>query len=116
MIRHRYPLLSAAGSVEGSAVPVASLEDLTAMKLQAIATRGAARDFWDLHALLGHRGIPLASALDEFSRRYPTDDLGHVVRSLVYFGDADAAPLPRGLDAVHWAQIRSDLERWVEAL
>lgn len=59
-----------------SALPVASLDDVRAMPLHAIATRGAARDFWDLHAMLLHRGVPLTRALDEFSRRYPTDDLG----------------------------------------
>jgi hypothetical protein len=82
IIRHRYPLLERAEHLPPARVPVASLADLTAMKLQAISTRGAARDFWDLHALLAHRGVALTAALAEHQRRYTVDHLGHVVRSL----------------------------------
>jgi predicted nucleotidyltransferase component of viral defense system len=100
-------------AVESSGVAVAGLADLTAMKLQAISTRGAARDFWDLHELLRQRSITLAQALEEFRRRYVADDVGHVVRSLAYFGDADAEPLPVGLDSETWRGVCADFERWV---
>ncbi len=116
VIRHPYPLLKPAVRGTNSTVPIASTTDLTAMKLQAIATRGAARDFWDLHQLLRLRGVTLVQALSDFSQRYPTADVGHVVRSLAYFGDAASAPLPSGLDATHWAAIRHDFEAWVRAL
>ena len=86
---------------------------LLAMKVHAIASRGAARDFWDLHTLIRGRGIELADAIAEHSKRYPREDPGHVLRSLAYFGDADGAPLPRDLDEATWAQIRDDFERWV---
>ncbi len=49
----------------------------------------------------------------EHSKRYPRGDPGHVLRSLAYFGDADASPLPRGLDGETWAAIRHDFETWV---
>jgi hypothetical protein len=114
IIRHRYPLLARAEQVDG--VPIASLEDLTAMKLQAIATRGAARDFWDLHALLERRSISLADALDDFVRRYSIDEVGQVLRILAYFGDAESAPLPAGLDRERWEAIRQDFERWARAM
>ncbi|MEI8256146.1 MAG: nucleotidyl transferase AbiEii/AbiGii toxin family protein [Deltaproteobacteria bacterium] len=116
IIRHPYPLLQPAALGSQSTIPIASAADLTAMKLQAIATRGAARDFWDLHGLLGIRRISLAQALSDFGLRYPTADVGHVVRSLVYFGDAAAAPLPAGLDPAHWAEIQRAFEAWVRAL
>lgn len=116
IIRHRYPLIAEAEDLPGSSLRVASPADLTAMKLHAIASRGAARDFWDLHELITRRGISLRDALDEHSLRYPQEDAGHVLRSLAYFGDAEAAPLPAGLDATRWQSIRHDLERWVRAL
>lgn len=83
---------------------VASLEDLACMKLSAIASRGMARDFWDLHALLAHgvAGGSLEAALDLYRTKYAADDVGHVIRSLVYFGEADGAPLPSGLSAPEW--------------
>jgi hypothetical protein len=98
------------------AVAVASAEDLTAMKLSAIAGRGAAKDFWDLHELLAFRGIELAQAIAELERKLRAQDPGSVVRSLAYFGDADAEPLPLGLQAGHWARIKADFRRWTAEL
>jgi hypothetical protein len=88
------------------------------MKLSAIASRGLARDFWDLHVLLagGVADGDLVRAFDLFERKFATDDIGHVVRSLVYFADADAAPLPRGLDPSRWAEIKCEFEQWVQDL
>ncbi len=79
------------------------------MKLSAIASRGLARDFWDLELLLKHgaAGGSLSEALERYRRKFAADDVGHVVRSLAYFGDADAAPLPPGLDTARWASIKS---------
>ena len=39
-----------------------------------------------------------------------------MIRSLVYFGDAQAQPLPEGLDAEGWDAIRRDFEHWVGEL
>lgn len=116
IIRHAYPLLTPAEELRSVPVRVASAADLTAMKLHAIASRGAARDFWDLHALLSLRTVTLSEALDEHARRYPSEDRGHVIRSLAYFGDAESAPLPAGLDEKDWKAIRAAFERWVPHL
>jgi hypothetical protein len=116
VIRHRYPLLAAPDRMEGVAIGVASPADLTAMKLQAIGTRGAARDFWDLAELLRLRGVSLREAVKEFRQRYPSDDPGHIVRSLAYFGDAESEPLPVGLDATRWKEIRHEIESQVKSL
>ncbi len=118
LIAYRYPLLFQPITSTELAVPVASLEDLACMKLSAIAARGMARDFWDLHAVLarGVAGGSLEGALDLYRTKYSADDVGHVIRSLVYFGDADAAPLPRGLSASDWQRIKGEFERLVAAL
>jgi hypothetical protein len=86
------------------------------MKLSAIAGRGAARDFWDLHTLVTETGRPLGDWMDAFRTKFPSHDVGHLLRSLVYFGDADAAPLPEGLTADHWTRIQRDFQAWVPAL
>lgn len=113
IIRHRYPLIADAEPMGDLPVRVAGLPDLTAMKLHAVASRGAARDFWDLHELITRRSMTLQDALDEHLRRYPREDTGHVLRSLAYFGDAEAAPLPAGLSPAHFRSIRRDFEQWV---
>lgn len=116
LIAYRYPLLEIATPVADLPVPVAAISDLACMKLSAIANRGAARDFWDLHTIVRATRRPLDHYLAEFHRKYPVDDIGHVVRSLAYFGDADAAPLPAGLTLEHWNVIRFDFETWVRAI
>jgi hypothetical protein len=97
---------------------VASLDDLACMKVSAIAGRGAAKDFWDLHALLGSgvagRSLPTLLAL--YQQKFPVEDVGHAIRALAYFGDADAAPLPLGLTAERWAMIKADVARRVKSL
>lgn len=115
---YRYPLLAEPQPSAELGVRVASLEDLACMKLSAIASRGLARDFWDLHGLL-QRGVAdgsLEKALTLYREKYASHDIGHVVRSLVYFGEADQSPLPRGLSAPAWAAMKRDLEGWVAAL
>jgi hypothetical protein len=108
ILLYRYPTLSPPAGRADVAVPVASEDDLVCMKLSAIAGRGAAKDFWDLDLLLEHgaAGGALAEALRLFARKYVSEDTGHVVRSLAYFADADAAPLPLGLDGTAWAEIK----------
>ena len=84
------------------------------MKLSAIAGRGAARDFWDLHTIITRTGRSLSELLEAFRRKYPVEDIGHVLRSLVYFGDA-GDPLPTGLSPPLWTRIQRDFETWVKA-
>lgn len=116
ILRYSYPLLEITERVPGIPLPLASLDDLECMKLSAIAGRGAARDFWDLHALLAARDRTLEQALDAYRRKFAAEDIGHVVRSLVYFDDAEAQPMPTGLTHTHWARIKNDLRVWVKAL
>ena len=114
----RVPLLEPTSPVSNLPVPVASLEDLACMKVAAIAGRGAAKDFWDLDELLdgGVAEGSLAKLLDLYRQKYGSDDVGHVVRSLAYFGDADTAPLPRGLTPERWDAIRRAQLQRVRAL
>ena len=116
LMQYRYPVLEPPARTPEVEMPVASLLDLGCMKLSAIASRGAARDFWDLHEIAGATSGGLAALVAAFERKYPVEDVGHVLRSLVYFGDADAAPLPPGLTKSQWQTIRADFEAWVPQL
>jgi hypothetical protein len=115
-LRYSYPLLAKPERIAGIAIPLASLDDAMCMKLSAIAGRGAARDFWDLHEILSRVGVSLDAALDAFRRKYATEDTGHVLKALAYFADAEAAPMPLGLERDHWTRIKHDFERWVLSL
>ena len=114
--RYQYPLLHPPEHLSGVPIPIASFDDLICMKLSAIAGRGARRDFWDLHAMLTARQGRLREALDAYGRKYTAEDVGHVVRSLVYFADAEAEPRSSGLSDEHWDAIKADLRTWVREL
>ncbi len=61
----RYPYAPIETPEPGPAdVPVASLADLAAMKLAAIARRGIRRDFWDLYSIIDS-GRPLTESMME---------------------------------------------------
>jgi len=118
ILSYRYPLLLPSERRPEVPVPVASLEDLACMKVSAIAGRGAAKDFWDLYVLLEHgvAGGNVETLLASYARKFPIEDIGHAVRAMAYFADADASPLPLGLSAVRWAEIKRQFAIWIRAL
>lgn len=115
IITYSYPHLDLPEKVAGLPVPIAAVSDLVTMKMAAIVDRGARRDFWDLHELLARASLSLDDALALHRQRFPRHDLGHVIRALVYFADAEASPMPVGLTDEQWSKIRHDFERWVRA-
>jgi hypothetical protein len=118
VLSYRYPLLGALRASAELSVPAASIDDLACMKVSAIAGRGAAKDFWDLHVILERApsGVDLSTLLEQYARKYAIEDIGHAVRALAYFADADAAPLPAGLVADEWSEIKKVLAARVRAL
>ncbi len=113
-LEYRHPLLAAALVWPDLGCPVASLEDLAAMKLLAVDQRGSKKDFLDIHAL-GTHGMSLESMLDFFRRKFAVDDVARVLYSLCYFADADQEPMPVMHTGVSWEQAKSDMRRWVKS-
>ena len=102
-ITHAYPLL---GPVERVAeVRMASLADLAAMKVNAIANRGGKKDFWDLAELLRHFSVDELLAFVQ--RKYQGDSVWNARKSLCYFVDAEEDPPPRDLRGMGWEEVKS---------
>ena len=98
---------------ELSSFSVPGLRDLAVMKLAAIAKRGTYRDFWDLYEILCRSDTSLDVVLDGYRERFgvAASDLYHVVRSLTYFGDAEAAVMmPRGMTERLWQKVTAFFE------
>lgn len=85
----------------------ASLRDLAAMKLLAIAQRGRKRDFIDVHALL--EIYELAEMIDLFTVKYPSGSIDHLLVALTYFDDAEDDPMPRMFTRVTWAKVKREI-------
>jgi hypothetical protein len=80
------------------------LKDIAAMKLSAITNRGTRRDFIDIYFLL--RYYTLQEQLEFYTSKYPQGSIFDVVRSLTYFTDAEAIPIPKMLVAVEWGEVK----------
>lgn len=78
-------------------VGLATVEEIAAMKLIAVSTRSARKDFFDLHALAG-RGHSAEAMFSALRGMYPDQidlDVGlHITRALTDFGDAELDPEP----------------------
>jgi hypothetical protein len=114
LLEYRYPHLAPPVALAAFTCRLASLEDLAAMKLSAIAGRGSRKDFVDLYAL-GQAFQPLAGLVHAYQRRYAVADLGHLLYALSYFDDAETEPMPDLLWDVEWPAIRQTIEGWVRA-
>jgi hypothetical protein len=98
-------------------VPVASIADIAAMKVEAIASRGARKDFVDLYFMCHQPGFGLVAALSAFEARFATarPDVLHRVKALTYFEDAEREPELLLLKPVEWSEVRAYFEREVAA-
>lgn len=101
-----YPLLEEPVNYLG--VGVASLVDIGCMKIDAISSRGTKRDFVDLFFINKTLSLNLKEFFRHFERKYgPAGfNLHHVLKSLVYFEDADKEPELEMLADYSWAATK----------
>lgn len=90
----------------------ASMPDIAAMKLNAITRRGNQKDYFDLSELLDH--YSLSEMLQFFTDKYTVNDIGFVIRSLVYFEEANRSKDPIMLKNITWQQVKDKIERAVQ--
>jgi hypothetical protein len=114
-LHYPYPLLQPAVPWPEYGFGLASPKDLACTKLAAIVNRGARKDFIDLYAL-GQSGATLEEMVGWYRERYDVADVGHVLFSLSYFGDADPQEMPEMLWPVEWEEIKATVRGWVAQL
>jgi hypothetical protein len=114
LLRYRYPLLARTRLLNRE-TRIAARPDLAAMKLSAVAQRGAKKDFVDIYAL-GKRSMTLDRMLQYYREKYSVEDLAHLLYSLAYFADADRDRLPRILWDVNWRTMKTSIQLWVRGI
>lgn len=102
-----YPLLAASDEWSEKRVALASLRDLGAMKLLAIAQRGSRKDFVDVYELL-RQGARLSAMLDDFRAKFRADPIS-VLRGLAYFDDAELEPMPEMVAGITWSTVKDGI-------
>lgn len=88
--------------------------DIAVMKVIAISQRGRKRDFLDLYWYCNNREL-LADVIRRLPDQYPTvtHNYSHVIKSLMYFADAEEDPMPPVFFPVTWEQIKKYFQREV---
>lgn len=87
--------------------------DIAVMKIIAISQRGRKRDFIDLYWLC-HNGESLREILPRVVKQYPQDhNTTHILKSLVYFDDAEADPMPTLFFRATWTAVKAFFRREV---
>lgn len=114
-IGYDYPLLAPKILLHEYGIYLASPDDIACMKLSAIGGRGSRKDFIDMYFLI-KQFRPLDDYLRDYMQKFSIRDIGHVVRSLVYFDDAEAEPEIKMVKPISWENLKADIEKSVKNL
>ena len=101
----RYPWIDR--PVQEDGITLASIKDIAAMKVAAIVGRGTKKDFIDMNRLL--QLYSMKEILDMYMQKYPDGSLFIAMKSLVYFEDAEADPMPFMFDDTDWSSVKANI-------
>ena len=93
-------------------ITIASINDIAAMKVTAIIGRGTKKDFIDLYFILKH--LSLSEILNLYIKKYPEGSVFMAIKSLSFFEDAEADPMPLMYEDVSWNQIKDSILQTIE--
>lgn len=112
-LKYDYPLIG--DLLEFDGVKIASISDIACMKLSAISSRGSKKDFIDLYFILEKESFDKLLSL--FQRKFKGVDyqMAHILKSLVYFEDAEQDPDPVLLVPFDWEKAKKKLKEEVLA-
>lgn len=112
LILHEYSYIKGIEEIEG--IRLLSVEDVIPMKLEAMATRGVKKDFWDIAELLKY--YSLTRMLQFHQQRYPNSDPGHILLSATYFADAEKEQAdPLSLNGMTWQNVKTVMQQAVDS-
>jgi predicted nucleotidyltransferase component of viral defense system len=109
VLKYPYTLLNMPLEIDG--IRLVSQADIAAMKLSAISSRGAKKDFIDLFFLL--QTFTLPEMLEFYTLKFGIHEHFHVLRSLTYFEDAELEATPKMLKRVSWPKVKKAIEKEV---
>lgn len=104
-----YPYRLLEELVEWNGIFLSSIVDIACTKLITISDRGSKKDFIDLYVILKQTTLPdLFKKLDEKYQNINYNH-AHILKSLVYFDDADNQPMPRMHIPLEWQDVKKTI-------
>lgn len=103
---YSYPLIEDVQKFLG--LRIASLKDIGCMKIDAISSRGSKRDFVDLYFILKNMNLSLKEFFIYFEKKYGGENYNiiHILKSLVYFADAEIDPELNMISSYSWEEVK----------
>ena len=112
IIRHPHPLIRPELLIQD--IRMFSIEDISAMKVQAILGRSKKKDFWDIAELLQHFSIK--DFIQFHKEKYSTQNLLITVpQAITYFADAEESEDPISLKMQTWETVQDFIKKKVSA-
>ena len=99
-----YPLLKPLNYIEG--IPIASLEDILCMKINAIIGRGSKRDFIDVFFIMKNLKMSAENCIEMFREKFGDYNPLIIYKAMNYFKDADKEPEVKMIKEVDWEEIK----------
>jgi len=112
---YKYPLIFP--PLKYLSLNIADIRDIAAMKIDAVATRGAKRDFIDLYFIC-KSNYGLTELFRFYNEKYGglASNIIHIQKSLIFFNDAEPDEMPRMLKKVKWEEIKKYFEGEIKKL
>ncbi|MBN1147941.1 MAG: nucleotidyl transferase AbiEii/AbiGii toxin family protein [Anaerolineales bacterium] len=104
----QYPLVQPTLLLEG--VPIATIEEIGAMKLAATIDRGTRKDLVDLYFILQQTTLENLFQVAAIKYSRVRTFAISATRALAYFNDAEALPMPKMIDKTPWSKMKRYLE------
>lgn len=111
-----YPYSLLKDNFDWDGIKLSSVEDIACTKLQTVGMRGSKKDFIDLFFIL--QSFSLDELFVMLKKKYSDSDFSqtHILKSLVYFEDADSQPMPRMHKQIEWSEIKNTIIEKVKNL
>jgi predicted nucleotidyltransferase component of viral defense system len=111
LVKYPHPIIRPTQMIDG--IRIFSVEDIIAMKVQAILGRGKKKDFYDVFQLLQHYTV--ADFVVLHKEKFSTQNLLITVpQALTYFDDADESEDPVTLiNGLTWEKVKRGIEKKV---
>jgi hypothetical protein len=107
IVHYEYPWLK--NKIVSDEIHLAAIEDIAAMKLSAIIGRGSKKDFIDLYYIL--QQFDLAQLMSFYGQKFHDGSSFLVLKSLVYFEDADLEAMPWMFEDLSWEEVKTTIQK-----
>ncbi|MEK7570673.1 MAG: nucleotidyl transferase AbiEii/AbiGii toxin family protein [Patescibacteria group bacterium] len=111
-----YPYDLLEKSKEWNGIYLSSVIDIACTKLVTVSMRGSKKDFIDIYVIL--QKVSLADLFQKLHEKYKNVGYNepHLLKSLVYFDDADVQPMPKMHISLEWETVKNFIVKEVKKI